>query len=192
MQYAFWEWGLTYICNVVSHCDQNYEAEQNHKPEDRTTKLHFDEEEKKKMRWCKRPPVMLFKCSMCFTWVCCRWGCWGWQGWTKVEARSTPCSCRSCISGVNNQFIRVVHSLSSEQEILLFKPCSSACLFWGPCQWRWGKVLPRSSSQNCSSSTNTSRSPYPGKSIPFWRCNFYKPIMRSTRGEPFIGTAGMV
>ena len=74
--------------------------------------LYVDEEEKKTMRWSKRPPVMLFKCSMCFTWVCCRWGCSGWRGWTKVEARSTPCSCRSCISGVNNQLITVVHSLS--------------------------------------------------------------------------------
>ena len=36
-----------------------------------------------------------------FTWVFGRWGCWEWQDLLMVEARSTPCSCRSCRSEIN-------------------------------------------------------------------------------------------
>ena len=45
--------------------------------------------------------IFYIKVGIFFTWVCGRSGCWEWRDWIMVEARSTPCSCRSCRSEIN-------------------------------------------------------------------------------------------
>ena len=49
--------------------------------------------------------ISYFCFGIIFTWVYGRWGCWEWQDWIMAEARSTPCSCRSCRSGINIKLI---------------------------------------------------------------------------------------
>ena len=49
------------------HSDQNYEAEQNHKPEDKATKLYVDEEEKER-KWGGATDHLL-----CYPSALCAW-----------------------------------------------------------------------------------------------------------------------